>query len=189
VLVVALPLALLTGLVASSLITLLFGDGYSGASIAYQILVWSMPLAALNTVATGALRASGEERWLLSVFAAGALVNVGLNLWVIPAFGIEGAATVTVATELLVFAGLMTFGVRRRVFPVPRIPSFKIFMALACSGSLAGALDAVHVLPALLAALAVYAAVLGLTRAVTGDDVAMLRAAIARRTPPATGAD
>jgi O-antigen/teichoic acid export membrane protein len=36
---------------------------------------------------------------MMVVSAAGAALNVGLNLWWIPAFGIEGAAWATVATE------------------------------------------------------------------------------------------
>jgi O-antigen/teichoic acid export membrane protein len=45
------------------------------------------------------LLASGHQRVMMVISTLGALLNVGMNLWAIPRYGIEGAAWTTVATE------------------------------------------------------------------------------------------
>lgn len=48
------------------------------------------------------LLAAGHQRLMMRISFAGAVLNIGLNLVVIPRFGIEGAAATTVATELFI---------------------------------------------------------------------------------------
>ena len=47
------------------------------------------------------------------ISTAGALLNVGLNLWWVPRFGIEGSAWATVATEAVVLAAAAAAVARR----------------------------------------------------------------------------
>ncbi len=45
------------------------------------------------------LLASGHQRVMMVISTLGAALNIGMNLWAIPRYGIEGAAWTTVATE------------------------------------------------------------------------------------------
>jgi O-antigen/teichoic acid export membrane protein len=60
-----------------------------------------------------ALLAAGEQRLMMRLSIAGAVLNVGLNLALIPRFGIEGAAWATVATEAFILLST-AWAVRRR---------------------------------------------------------------------------
>jgi O-antigen/teichoic acid export membrane protein len=96
---VTVPVAVGGALVAPLLVTLLFGRAYGDSAVALQVLVLSVPVAALREVAVAALIARHQEPALLRVNAVAAVVNVGLNLALIPAFGLAGAAWATVASE------------------------------------------------------------------------------------------
>ncbi len=50
------------------------------------------------------LLASSRDRTYLRITVAGSVINVSANLIAIPTFGMIGAATVTMATEVFVFA-------------------------------------------------------------------------------------
>lgn len=89
---------------------------YTPAVAALQILVWSYPFFCVNSVLYAALVSVNDETFI-SIFLLGAVVvNVGLNLFMIPAFGINGAAYATIAPEIVltfVYIGRMRFRMAR----------------------------------------------------------------------------
>jgi O-antigen/teichoic acid export membrane protein len=64
-----------------------------------QILLLLLPLAFVRNVSQGALLAHGRQDQMLRTVAWAAATNVGLNLLLIPRWGLAGAAWATVATE------------------------------------------------------------------------------------------
>lgn len=98
---VTLPVAVGGALVAPWLVTLLFGSAYADGAPALQVLVLSVPIAALREMAVAALIARHRESSLLTVNSAAAVVNVGLNVALIPRFGVVGAAWATVLSEIV----------------------------------------------------------------------------------------
>lgn len=97
----ALPVALGTTLLAAAIMHLAFGADYSAGTVALQLLIWSVPVALFRNVAVGLLIARDRQHdvFLTTVWAA--LINVALNLVLIPPFGMPGAAASIVVTELL----------------------------------------------------------------------------------------
>ena len=176
VLLVALPLALVTAVLAEQIIGRFFGGDFDPAVSALAILVGAIPLAALNVVVGSALRGAGHERWLTVVSGVGAALNVALNLWAIPTFGIDGAAVVTVATELAVVLGLTGLAVRGGIAPVPRVPLVRLALALFALAAVAALARPAGPELAATAALAVYLAVVVATRVVGRRDLARMRA-------------
>jgi O-antigen/teichoic acid export membrane protein len=177
VLLVSLPLSLVACVLARPIVVRLFGAGFSAAAPALSILVWSSPLWAVNMALTGALRGAGREAWLWSVTGAGAVVNVGLNLWAVPALGIEGAAAVTVATEATVLAALWGLALRRGILPWPRLPHWQLALALASLGGVALVTRTLPVEVSAPTSLAAYVVTLAATGVLTRDDVDGVRAA------------
>jgi O-antigen/teichoic acid export membrane protein len=83
----------------SALIVLLFGQGYEASVAPAKILFLSMPLIYVHFVLTILANALHQERlsaWLLGMSA---LLNLALNVYVIPRFGILGAAWTTLASQ------------------------------------------------------------------------------------------
>ncbi|GAB6038415.1 flippase [Fundidesulfovibrio butyratiphilus] len=88
------------------IITLAFGHRYEPAG---DLCPWLLPALAFlmpNGVLTQALVAMGRERAYARLTVLTALVNVGLNVLLIPHLGVKGSALSTVATEALLTAGL-----------------------------------------------------------------------------------
>ena len=98
---VTMPVAIGGALLAPLLIELLFGRAYVDGATALQVLVLSVPVAALREMSVAALIARHREPALLRVNITAAVVNVSLNLALIPVFGLAGAAWATVVSEVV----------------------------------------------------------------------------------------
>jgi O-antigen/teichoic acid export membrane protein len=107
--VVALPIAAVSAVIATPLMRELFGPEFAAAGAPFR---WLMLWAALVLVATNfnnALLALDEERWLMAGMAGAVLVTVGVTLVLIPPFGTAGAG----AGALLGEVTLVAFSIHR----------------------------------------------------------------------------
>jgi len=91
--------------------------GYLRAEQAVGLLAFAFALYAGYTVlAIGSGRARRTQlNWVVT--GAGALVNVALNFWLVPAYGFVGAAISTLAAYAALFVGMMLYA--QSVYPVP----------------------------------------------------------------------
>ena len=149
---VATWLAVALGLLAPWLVRLLAtADFYAGERVVAPLALASAIFAGYVVVAIGVGRARRTEfNWVIT--GAAAVLNVALNLVLIPSYGMEGAAAATVAAYALLFVGMAWWG--QRVYPVP-YQWRRVATALAAGTALvvAGkALDAPLAVAALLAA-------------------------------------
>ncbi|MGH7476606.1 MAG: flippase [Longimicrobiales bacterium] len=96
---VVLPVAVGGAFLAHQIIGLIFGAGYAPSGIALQVLIWSIPLALVRDVPVAALFAAGRETQVFRLTGVAAVLNVGLNILLIPRYGMLGAAAATVFTE------------------------------------------------------------------------------------------
>lgn len=88
------------------------GDAYSGEILGYLILSF---IAVCGTYIHGTLlTANGSLRRMNTVFVFGVLLNIGLNLWLIPRFDALGAAVATCITQFIVW--LAQIELVRRLF-------------------------------------------------------------------------
>lgn len=184
VLLISLPLAAVMSLLSRPIIGRLFGDGFGPSSDALAILAWAVPLAGLNVVAVAVLRAAGRERPLVTVSAAGAVMNVALNLWAIRAFGIDGAAAVTIATETAVFFGLAGIAWAHGVVGRPRLPYGRIGLALLALAAVAVLGRALPVEVAVAGSFLAYAAVIWVSGVLRMSDLSMLSSVLRRPRDP-----
>jgi O-antigen/teichoic acid export membrane protein len=88
------------------ILTLAFGDKYVDAVPLLSWLLASLPFILPNYVLTQALVALGRERYYAGVTIVAALLNISLNLLLIPHMAAKGAALATIATEAALCAGL-----------------------------------------------------------------------------------
>ena len=100
-LMLAFPVAFGTPFIAQELILLLGGSQFLPHSrIALQIIIFFFPLSCINQVTQYVLISLDQQRFLTKAFAIGVAFNLGANLLLIPRFGYQGAAVVTVLSEL-----------------------------------------------------------------------------------------
>jgi len=98
----ALPLAAGATMLGSEFVTVLFGDSYAPAGTPFVLLTWALAIAIVTVSFGAALAAGGDEKRYAWGVALGALLNIVVNLWAIPAFGTTVAAAATIASEALV---------------------------------------------------------------------------------------
>ena len=99
VMTVAFPIAAGGALLAPAIIALFFGSRYAPAAWALTLLLGSIPVAAMRNVPQAALIAGGRQELVLRTTALCAVVNLALNLALIPNWGMTGAASATILTE------------------------------------------------------------------------------------------
>ena len=92
---ISLPVAILVSIFANQIIHILYGNPYQGAGLLLSIHIWSGIFVFLGSASSQFLLAEGFTFISFSRTAFGALVNVVLNLWLIPIYGALGASIAT----------------------------------------------------------------------------------------------
>jgi O-antigen/teichoic acid export membrane protein len=98
----AVPVAVGGGLLAEPLLRAAFGEAYAGAAPALTVLLASVVLAFPGWVAVTTAYAVGRERRVALILAIAVAGNAIANVFMIPRFGIAGAAGATFAAEAVI---------------------------------------------------------------------------------------
>lgn len=118
-LAVGVPIAAGGLVVAPQVVELVAGDGFGQAADPLRILLFAGALAGLSGLLGYALIAGGRQTSALRLALAALVVNLALNLALVPELGIDAAAAVAVASEVLLVAGGLWL-VRRELALRPR---------------------------------------------------------------------
>ncbi len=98
------PLVVAGTFLAVPIMRFLFGAAFDASAAPFRILIWSAALVVLRWVYMDSLRATGHQNLDLRCAVTSAALNVGLNILLIPRFGMMGAASATVFADLVWFA-------------------------------------------------------------------------------------
>lgn len=131
------PLALGGLVLAPDVVELVGGSGFAGAADPLRLLLFAAALSFVNGLLGYALIAGDRQRQTLWLNVVALVLNVALNLALVPRYGIDAAAATAVGSELAILAGswwLMHryLGFFPRVGALPR--------ALVAAGAMTGAL-------------------------------------------------
>ncbi len=85
----------------SEIINIVFGKAYLAADGVFLIIMWTAPFVALGGMTTRYLTVENMEKKIANRTLLSLGVNVALNFYLIPAYGIEGAATATLISTIL----------------------------------------------------------------------------------------
>lgn len=104
VIFICLPAATGMCLIHKDIVHLVAGSGYDEAKLPLLILSVSLALAVISKVLLDVVLISlKKEKLVLYTSVASAIVNLGLNFYLIPKWGPAGAAATTLAAEFVVF--------------------------------------------------------------------------------------
>jgi O-antigen/teichoic acid export membrane protein len=96
-------IGLILAWIAAPLLPVLFGPSYVDTIPLIRILFLVFPVLCCTHLFTNVLVILYTTRTVLWISAVGVVVNIALNLWLIPGFGIFAAATTTIITECIIF--------------------------------------------------------------------------------------
>lgn len=124
-------IALVLTLIGHEVILLLYGSRYVASAPVLLVLSWAGAAMFVTNVFSPLAVALDKRRTLLMSAAIGLVVNVGLNLLLIPRLGPVGCAWATLFTEFAVTAPLLIVSVRSLHW---RIDPYTIIAALEATG-------------------------------------------------------
>ena len=157
----AMPLALGGVITGRGVVSLLYGAGYSSASLPFQILVLTVLLNFPNIILASILFAHNKQRRLTIYAAIAGASNAVLDLIFIPRFGMVGSAIVTVVAQS--FGFLYLWSETLKIIPLEVIGRLKKILLAAAAMSfvaLASELAGIHVLATMAFAAATYFGIL-----------------------------
>ena len=174
ILLFAVPLAFGGTLLAGRVINLIYGEQFTGASDAFRILIWAIPLTSIQTIfAFGLLGCNLEKKYSLGM-VIGTFINIVLNLILIPFLGIKGAAAATIISEIVMLIAMFFWF--KKILYVPFLKySIKPLAATIIMLIIMLLLWRIPTVYLIICAVFVYSLVLWFLKGVTKADLKLLR--------------
>lgn len=183
-LLLSVPVALGTTILADRLIVLIFGPAFSESAAVLQVLIWSFVFASAGGVLGFLLNSINRQGVLTAATGTGACVNIVLNLLLIPGMGMLGAALATNLTRFVV-VGIELVVLYKLGYFVGVREASALLLRLIAAGLVMGAFvvfaGELNLFLVVAGAAVLYVVMLSLTRAIDGDDWALLKRLIGRR--------
>jgi O-antigen/teichoic acid export membrane protein len=161
--VLALPLAIGGAVLAHDIMTFVFGGSFHHGAVALAPLMLSLVLSFPQWILLGAITAGERPAYAIGILALALAGNVAANLILVPSYGIEASAWITLVTDAFIAAAAHTV-LRGRGLNLrwPALGAPAVIGAVAC-GAAALALRGLPLPVPVAAGAAVYVAALWLT--------------------------
>lgn len=104
---VAIPAAGFLYLARETIVLLLFGDAFGAAVAVVAPLAVAVPALGIAVVGGYILAAAGEMRRVAALYGLLLAVKLGLNAWLVPAYGAVGAGAAMLVSEILLASGML----------------------------------------------------------------------------------
>jgi O-antigen/teichoic acid export membrane protein len=101
-LILSLPIAIYTSLLAVPLSAWLFGAGYTRTASVLQVLIWFTVVTMIGNVFSKALLVQNRQTRLMVIRSGGLVLNIALNLVLLPTVGVTGSALATLIAESVI---------------------------------------------------------------------------------------
>ncbi|MGC8897675.1 MAG: flippase [Bacteroidota bacterium] len=163
------------------LLGLVLGPHFAPSIPAFQILVWAMAFIFIEYVTSNTLTATHLQMKMILISAIGVVVNVSLNLFLIPKYSLIGASIATVVTEACNATLGLYFIWRLLRESILSVDIFKYILAGITMGLVIIGLKSFSWITAGLVGSVIYVVVAFLLKGIRQVDVALVREFIARR--------
>src|SRR3990170_7093203 len=100
VLAICIPFSFLINATSQSLLPMLFGQGYADAATPLNILIFGMSFMTINTVLNTVILASERPFVAVAIGMVLVLIDIILNIFLVPKMGINGAAWAATITGI-----------------------------------------------------------------------------------------
>lgn len=170
-LLLAIPIAAGITLLSDRIINLIYIGKVPEAGIALQILIWAEAIIFVSSLVGYLLNAINKQLIFTYVTAVAAIINITINLFLIPKYGYVGASIATVATELFVLL-LLYHQATKNGYTISLVKVFlKPSMAALAMSAAILMLDFLHIIILIPVAAAVYFGVLFLIKGIGKEEI------------------
>ena len=180
-LIVGLPISVGISLLAEEIILLVYGSAYLNSAYALQIMVWVFFISCIAIVPFHALNSANKQHSAMISLGIGAGLNVLLNLLLIPKYGLIGAASASVTAFFVCFSLYFYFcnryALQVKLFNVDFV---KIMAASLVMGLFVFYYSSSNLFLVIASSAVIYLTLLILTKALSKEDLSMLKGIISR---------
>lgn len=182
-LITSIPIAVGTTLISDRIILLVYGTGYIPAIIALQIMVWTLVFMFINTLSGYLMGSINQQMAVTKISAIGAIINVALNVVLIPTLGYVGSSIATVLTEFSFFPLFMYIIVRANYINGKTVLKIlpKILLANLIMAIFVMYFKDINLILLVISATVVYLISLYLSRSIDDVDMELLKSIISKK--------
>lgn len=170
----ALPIAIGITILSSKIVPIIFGEGFLPAVFALQILIWAGALAFLGGIAGNTLIAVNKQIILVNITLVGLLINIILNLILIPRFSYTGSAIAIVIAELAITFLLFLYIYKNLKVNLLSPKLFKIILASLLMGGFTWFIRDFNIILVILLSVIFYFATLIGTKTIARSDLKLV---------------
>ena len=182
-LILSLPLGMGTTLIADKIILFVFGVGFENSIVALKIIIWTIVLTFIGAAFARLLESVNQQRIITKISMVCMVVNVLLNILLIPKFSYIGSSFVTVVTEFLLVGSIIFFSYRLN-YGIP-LSVIKAYLIRILFSSLVMCIFVLyfkeaHLILLIISAIFVYFFTLYIVRGIDSEDMMLMRQVINR---------
>ena len=172
---VVLPIGVGTTILSSKIILIFFGEGFRPAILVLQMLIWLVILFPISGLGTDCLIAINKQKISTLIVTIGLIVNIILNLILIPKFSYIGAAIAVIVTGFLITFLALFFLSKNLKFNPFSSQLFKIIIASLLMGFLTWWIKNFNIILVVLVSAIFYFSLLLLTKVISREEKLLLR--------------
>ena len=184
ILFISLPIAVGGMLTAGKIVGLLYKPEIAPAAIPLAIMVWDIPLSMYHMFSSYMSTAIQTERRAAGIYITMGVLNLLLNLLLVPIFGVVGASLTTVLTDL-VGAALFYFLLRSKLgagLGLKRL--IRVPIAAALTGIIIFILRDQNLFLVIAVSAVAYISIIWISGAFSADELSLLTGFVTRRLRP-----
>ena len=177
-LAIGIPMGFGTTLLADKIILLIFGQGYTQSIAALQILIWTMVFTFIGAAFVQLLQSINKQLIITKISIICVIINIVLNLILIPKYSLIGASFATLVTEIflvgyiLLISYKLGYGIPHEI--VIRNLS-KVLAATAVMSIFIWYFRSLSLFPLIIISILIYFTSLYLVKGIDDDDMLLIK--------------
>lgn len=172
------PIGVAITILSDHIIILLFGSAFQESAPALQILIWATVFTFGNAAFVQLLQSTNKQILLTKITFIGMIVNIILNLILIPKFSYIAASFNTLFTEVIIFAMVIYIVIRLRYIKKGKIlitDSIRIIFSSLIMGMFIWLFKDLNLLILILISTFLYLILLFVLKGINNEDITILR--------------
>ncbi len=177
-LIIGIPMGFGTTLLADKIILLIFGQGYTQSIEALQILIWTTVFTFIGAAFVQLLQSINKQLIITKISIICVIINIVLNLILIPKYSLIGASFATLITEIFL-VGYIILSSYKLGYGVPHkiviVNLFKVLVATAVMSIFIWYLRSLSLFPLIFISILIYFTTLYLVKGIDDDDMFLIK--------------
>jgi O-antigen/teichoic acid export membrane protein len=184
-LILGIPIAVGTTLLAGRVVPLIFGEGYAPSVAVVQLLIWSLVFIFLNATFVRLFESTNKQIVVTKITGLMVIVNVAINLVLIPKFSYVGASVAILITEVIALVVLLLLA-ERNLYVLKKTELanivLKIVGASAIMGLFIAYLQNLNLILVIVSASLLYFGTLYVVKGIEKDDIMLIKSIVQANT-------